>query len=862
MSFDILNEGTEFGHYNIEGKIGSGGMGDVYLATDTSLDRKVALKFLAEHLCRDEGCRIRFKREAHIVARLNHPNIITVYEVGEFEKRPFIAMEYCAGRTLRDILKESRTTLEETLDIAMQVCAGLNCAHGLNIVHRDIKPSNIFILDDGRVKVMDFGLAAIVGGEDLTKTGSTLGTVGYMSPEQIKGGKVDRQSDIFSLGVVLYELLTGRHPFKAQHEAAIHHNILHEQPEPLAEHLSDLPDGLQQIIDKALDKDRSLRYQHINDIFVDLKNIFESMDHTKTYQYHFKTIPSRKSRLFKQGIFFGLLAIIIVVVISIPSARQNLKKLLGLQYIPANKHLAILPFVNIGEQATNKAFCDGLMEVLASKITQLEQFQDSFWVVPTSEIRERNIISARQAKRAFGITLAVTGSAQRIGDNVRITLNLIDAVDDYQINSVVIDAVQSDIMALQDSIVYELAELIEVEIQPDKRRILMAGATTNSKAYELYLKGQGYLGYHDDIYKIDSAIILFSGAIDLDSLYALAYTGLGSAYWLKYVNSSEPEWIEPAINNCQKTILLSDQIVAPHVTLGKIYTGTGEYQDAIDEYNSALALDNTVVEAYQGLARTYQLTGNIAAAEDTYKKLIKLKPDFWGGYNDLGIMYFSLGEYDKGVRYMKTVVELLPESDSACNNLGALYYFSGDLENAGAMWERSISIKPNYGAFSNLGSLYYMQHRLLEAAAMYENALALNDKDYSVWANLGGTYNLIEGQQDKAEQACRRAISIGEKLREVNPNNPDLLANLAGCYATVEEGGRARELVEQALGLAPENINIIVRAGVVYERIGDRGRAISLISDGINMGFPVSIIEGLPELHGLLEDPEFKEVVN
>jgi len=272
-TYVALTKGTMVGHYRISQKIGAGGMGEVYLAEDTELKRQVALKFLPFHLCQDEDCRARFKREAQAVAKLKHPNIVTIYEVSEFQGRPFFAMEHIEGQSLRDLIKEKEPRLDKVIALAIQICEGLGKAHQVGIIHRDIKPSNICIGADGRAKILDFGLAAIQGGEQLTKTGSTLGTIGYMSPEQAEGKEVDHRSDIFSFGVILYEMITGRRPFERDNQVATIQAIITSAPEPLARYKSNVPDDLQRIVSKLMAKDRVARYQHVDEVPVDLRAV-------------------------------------------------------------------------------------------------------------------------------------------------------------------------------------------------------------------------------------------------------------------------------------------------------------------------------------------------------------------------------------------------------------------------------------------------------------------------------------------------------------------------------------------------------------------------------------------------------------
>jgi serine/threonine protein kinase len=281
-SFVALTKGTQVGQYKIISKIGAGGMGEVYLAQDSQLDRKVALKFLPQHLCQDEDCRARFTREAKAAAKLDHPNIVPVYEVGEFQGRPYFAMAHIEGQSLRDLIKDGRLGINEAIDLTMQILKGLHKAHESGVVHRDIKPGNIIIDNDGRARLVDFGLAMVTGEDKLTKTGSTLGTVGYMSPEQIEGTKIDHRSDIFSVGVILYEMLTGRRPFEGDNEVAISRSITDAIPEPISRYSSGVTDALQQVIDRALAKDPGMRYQHADDLGSDLKRIRAGYQPTRT----------------------------------------------------------------------------------------------------------------------------------------------------------------------------------------------------------------------------------------------------------------------------------------------------------------------------------------------------------------------------------------------------------------------------------------------------------------------------------------------------------------------------------------------------------------------------------------------------
>jgi serine/threonine protein kinase len=356
-----LAKDTIVGHYRIIEKIGAGGMGEVYLAEDSKLNRKVALKFLPPQLCPDAEYRARFTREAQAAAKLNHPNIVTIYEVSEFNGRPFFAMENVEGQTLRDFGEGKELPFSRIIELAIQVCEGLAKAHSSGVVHRDIKPSNILIDSDGRAKIVDFGLASVHGSEHLTKTGSTLGTVGYMSPEQARGEEADARSDLFSFGVVLYEMITGKSPFKAESEIATIKNVIETVPEPLARYKTGVPGELQSIVSKALSKDRNLRYQHADELAADLKRLVHDS------QYSGPRLPQgqRKSRL-------SVIVTATVVVLLAVSAVIFFK--LQKQSAPianSTPMIAVLPFENLGSPE-DEYFADGITEEITSRLAGIE----------------------------------------------------------------------------------------------------------------------------------------------------------------------------------------------------------------------------------------------------------------------------------------------------------------------------------------------------------------------------------------------------------------------------------------------------------------------------------------------------------
>jgi len=719
------------------------------------------------------------------------------------------------------------------------------------------------------VRLVDFGLARIAGRSKLTKTGSTLGTVGYMSPEQVHGEKVDERSDIFSFGVVLYELVTGKAPFTGDSEGAILHSITHDHPEPLARYKTDVPAGLQRVVDKALEKDRETRYQHVDDLLADLMRVKREMDSGRPDVLG--DAPSAR-RQRRYAWVMGAVATVVVaaLVLSLnPSSRRTVSKWFGYDPIPARKHLAVLPFANLGDVLPSQAFCDGLMETMTSKLTQLEQFQDALWVVPVSEVREREVNSPGEARRQLGVTLVVTGSVQRLDDKVRMTLNLVDAKTQRQLRSTVIDDSAANVSALQDSMVFELAKMLEVQLLPEQHSLMAAGGTAVREAYDLYLEGRGHLqqGWEEwgsETQSVDSSIILFHRAIEIDSSYALAFAALGEACWRKYDFTKESRWVEQAMSYSRQAIELNDRLPSAHVSLGLAYRGTGQYEKAKQEFSRALDLNPVNHDARRGLATAYEALGDFEQAESTYQQAIARKPDYWYGYIDLSYFYLSQGRKEDALKQLNVLTALEPggvavwnDIGALYNEIGALYFYLEQRTNAREAWERSLEIKPNYPAYSNLGALFQTEMDYPTAASMYEKALTLDDRDYQVWMNLASLYHQTPGKEQKAKATYQKAIQLAEAQRAVNPRLPDLLSDLADCYAMTDDSTQALLLAEQALSLAPENILILARIGIVFEVLGKRDQALDCIGKALAGGFPLADIEQFPELEQLRADSRF-----
>jgi serine/threonine-protein kinase len=522
----------------------------------------------------------------------------------------------------------------------------------------------------------------------------------------------------------------------------------------------------------------------------------------------------------------------------------------------AAKQLAVLPFTNVGNDPASQAFCDGLVEILSSKLSQLEQFQKTLRVVPASDVIREGIVSVREARQTFGVNLVITGSIQRTDDRVRMTINLVDPQTLRQLKSRTIDTEVHDISTLQDGVVVEAAQLLDVKLTSEAKQVLVVGGTTVPDAYDLYAQGVGYLQRYDVAQNLDHAISLFKAALEQDNRYALAQAGLGEAYWRKYEQTKDPQWAEQAKKSSAAAIRLNDKLAQVYVTLGMIDTGTGDYDQAIGSLQRALQLDPLNADAYRELAKVYERLGKLNEAESTYRNAIVVRPNYWATRNDLGGFYFRLGRYAEAEKEFHTVVELTPDNARGYSNLGAMAYSQKRYEEAAKLYEKSAAIKPTDSAYNNLGLLYFTLARYSDAARYFELAVQMNLHDSDTWHSLAAAYQW-SNQPDKARTAFQRTAELAEVQLRTNPRDPSVLITLADAYSMLNHAKRARELLQKALALAPDDVSDLFQVSVVYEQLGDRERALEYIASAIKGGYPRELIEKAPSLAQLRRDPRF-----
>jgi len=889
--------GKIISHYKIIEELGRGGMGEVYLAEDTKLERKVALKFLQHDQISDQEVHLRFEREAKAAAALNHPNIVTVYDIGEHDGQVFMAMEYIKGLTLKELISVNRPPstvdrspitpcplpLARVLDIATQIAAGLAAAHSRGIVHRDIKPQNIIIDENNIVKILDFGLAKLKGVSTLTKGAFMMGTVYYISPEQALGKEADPRSDIWSLAVVLYEMLTGRLPFSGESPAAVLYAIIHAEPAPIDQLNPGLATTLLACLGRMLAKKPQERYQGAKELQLDLEKIRAEMKTEGTEVLRFereerrfslagivrflnpkKIIGARRRSPKRRALIAAaLLALtgLSVFFLLHPNGRNLLRRGLGLAGVPEIKHMAVLPLLVIGGDSTSQTFSDGLVETLTSKLTQIEQSERSMWIVPASELRSSGIDSPSRARKALGVNLVITGSLQQNSNSVRLILNLIDATAMRQLRSAVITETNTIGADFQDRAAAEVARMLDLELKPAIRSRLTAGGTSRPKANEFYLQGRGLLQRYEQQENLDAAIGLFQKAVQEDGDFALAFAGLGEAYWRKYELTKNPDLVQEAQANCQRALKLNGNLVPVQITLGIIDRGQGNYQEAIISFKKALALDPVNSEALLELAIAYEGQGKPAAAEATYLRTIKLKPNYWAAINNLGFFYYFNGRLQEAETMWRQVTKLTPDNIRGYNNLGVVYQYQGKINLARQMFEKSLTIRANADAYSNLGTIYFFEKRYREAAAMYEAGIAMGRNDYLIWGNLGDAYRYLPDLNNKVREAFQTAIKLANEQLQVNPSDAHLHSSLAVFYAKTNQTIHALDETARAVKITENNLSVLFNTALVYELANMRHQALITLKKYLALSGPEQAVDQEPLFSNLRRNSDYTSLL-
>ena len=836
----------------------------MYRARDTRVARIVAIKVLPAEVAAQADRRQRFEREAKAVARLNHPHICTLYDVGQQDGIEFLVMEYLDGETLAARLARGPLPIDEALKHATALAQALARAHRAGITHRDIKPSNV-MLTEGGVKLLDFGLAKLrehgdpaaphsplddqSTGAALSPEGTLVGTIAYMSPEQLAGGAVDARTDIYALGLVAYEMITGQRAFAKGSQAGLIAAIMTEDPPAMTTLQPKTPPLVERIILTALAKDPGKRWQDAGDLARELAWVATG-SHTTTVD------AAPRTPAFTRRPWMLAAAAVIVAAIGTTGVVWNRLAIRNPQ--SPIRSLVILPCKVIGGDARGRAYCNGLAETLTAKLTPLTA-ASALPITPASEVQQRGVTTASDARREFGATLAIEGSVSTDGGTIRINYVLVDTRTLRQIDALSMTAV-ADPFSVQDQVVGWAVRTLAITLSTPERASLTTRGTEHPGAHEFYLQGLGYLLDPQKVSNVDNAVELFERTLALDPKYALAHAGLGRAQWLRYQVTRDPVWVDRARRACAAALELDSRLPEAALCVGTLENGTGEYQRAVETFTNAISQDATNDQAYVGLARSYERLGDDAKAEATYRRAIALRPQYWASHDRLGMFYRERSRYVEAAEQFSIEVALTPDNPQAFLSLGTQHGMLGRYEESLAAFRRSAQLQPSFSAYANLGMTLFRLRRFEDAAESLQRAQSMRPGEYTVFSNLARIYYWT-GRRADARPLYEKAMSLGEGVLAVNPHDVSAHLTLADCAAKL--GRRADALKHlDAAGDVRHNPHELFFVALVHTQLGDAETALTYLEQAVSGGLAASELQAWIDLDSLRNHPRFQALVN
>jgi serine/threonine-protein kinase len=834
-------------------------MGEVYRARDEKLGRVIALKILPAELASNAEALRRFEQEARAASALNHPNIVTIYEIGWREGMAWIAMELVDGVDLRAIAAKEPLTMKNALRIAVKLADGLAAAHDRGIVHRDLKPDNVMVTAEGFVKILDFGLAKqirSITSDDTTiphtSPGAVFGTVGYMSPEQALGKEMDYRSDQFSFGVLLYEMLTRVRPFDRNSKPETMTAIIREEPEPPSALNEMVAFDLDRIVSRCLSKNPRERYASTRDLARDLREVRDGWTHSSNRIV--RAVPARpRVERWKRASRWAAMAAAIVILVAGAAfmwTRQR-DRSVAAQRVAS---LAVVPFRDLSATSEGRILADGISELIAARLSQVRDLRVSS---PFEGARVADSDDVASIAKRRNVHAVVRGSVQRGGDEVRVTYSLIDAKSGRTYVSSTATRPASDLFALEDVVADDLMRALG---RPTAARVQPASAILGPNDQRRFIEAVGLLQRVKDERSVDRAITTLESVLRNARESGAVNALLARALLYKASLARRRALLEPATVYATRGVALSGNDPESHITLGRVHNASRRYADAEASFQRALVLRPDHPDAIVGLAQVYEGQGRAADADRMFQKALTLRPDAAGTYSRYGVFCYGQGRFAEAAKLFGKAAELVPDFSHAHSDLGAALQALQRYDEATVAYRKSIALEPTAAGWSNLGALQFVLGQYGEARKSFERAVALAPSDFLMWANLGDACRASHDTPCE-DRAWKGAITAAREVLSARSDDALARAILASSLAKSGNGEDAQTEIRRALETDPTNAIVLYQAAVVGALHGSPDSAISWLERAIAAGYSAADAAHDPALEPLHRFPAFTNAV-
>lgn len=844
--------GRRIGRFEVQSPLGKGGMGSVWMARDTLLGRAVAIKILSPELTEDEESRRRFRREGEIAAQLDHPGICAVYEGGEQDGMVWLAMACIDGETLADRIRERLMPVAEVLRVGRMIADALAYAHDRNVLHRDVTSRNIMIARDRRIVLLDFGLAIVSEATRITGPGAVVGTIAYMAPELLCGQDASEQSDVYGLGVVLYEALTGAQPFASQNAEALRYKVIEGRAQPIGALRADVGSGFEALVAKAMAREKEARYSSAAALLEALQACEEAESSSVAPRGGGPHAEPGQKSSHAAGVSSSADTRIVPLPPGPAAAPPDPASRLTQGTAPI--YLAVSSIETDEDDALLRVFLDRLTEHARAALAGLERVRVVHWPEPGTPQA-----TLRDLARAAGASLVLLSHARSSGASVRIDFSLVDPETGVRLSGGVADGSTADPFRMEDRFVEAISRQLGAAGPPAP--IDRGAHHRDPAAQDRLTQALAYMRRIDHEPSLDGAISVLERLLATERASAQVFSALARAFLAKYQITRAREWQNRAASYCERALDSDPKDPGTMLAVAELHLAAGRAQDALGELEAIPDGHPARHEALLVRARALDSLGKADASIEACRAAIASEPNDWRAHHIHALAMFRIGHYEEAADRWREVTQLCPDNASAYRNLGAAYFHLDRYEEAIACLRTAARIRPHSMTYYNLGTVLYFLERYEESIEEFERAVAFNPADAVAWGNLGNACRLVKSREARRREAHERAAALIAERIAANMATPEDRARFAGWLMDLDRPDEARCVVNDVMNDAPDDVHCMVMAAHTYLRLGERDRSLGLIRQAVEHGYGIDAIRKSPELRDLKGDPAFEGIL-